>query len=290
MAKAQQVRDQIQEIDVIDRLTQTFKGIASIYISRTKDQVINSKAYFSEIWGIYQQLRADPRQRITGHQSLSAQIDKDVMVVIVSESALTGDIDQKIMRLMARYYHPEQTDVIAIGSRGALQLQQYDIAVQYTYGLPQSIREQFDVAPVIERVQQYRQATVFYPVYQSLTVQQAARVDLIQAVQSLSEDARVSDEIISPRNYIFEPSVEEIIAYMENAMLQIAFAQFIFEARLAQFASRFNAMSHAHEEATDIKEDLQMQYNRTKRREEDERLKEIINTVQAVKQTGGGRL
>jgi F0F1-type ATP synthase gamma subunit len=49
------------------------------------------------------------------------------------------------------------------------------------------------------------------------------------------------------------------------------------ESKLAQYASRFRAMSAAKERATDTLGDVSLSYNRAKRHEKDERLKEVIN-------------
>ena len=60
-------------------------------------------------------------------------------------------------------------------------------------------------------------------------------------------------------------------------MLQIALSQVILESKLAQYASRFKAMSAAHHKADESYNDFKLQFNRAKRSLKDERLKEIIN-------------
>ena len=53
------------------------------------------------------------------------------------------------------------------------------------------------------------------------------------------------DDIISERNYIFEPSSFAVVAHLERTMLEISLSQTILESKLAQYASRFRAMSAA---------------------------------------------
>ena len=60
-------------------------------------------------------------------------------------------------------------------------------------------------------------------------------------------------------------------------MVQIAISQLILESKLAQYASRFRAMSASHQRADEGKADLHLEYNRSKRAIKDERLKEIVN-------------
>jgi F0F1-type ATP synthase gamma subunit len=70
-------------------------------------------------------------------------------------------------------------------------------------------------------------------------------------------------------------------------MLQIAISQLILNSKLAQYASRFRAMSASHERADEAKAELHTAYNRAKRAIKDQRLKEIVSGLKALKAGGG---
>jgi F0F1-type ATP synthase gamma subunit len=60
-------------------------------------------------------------------------------------------------------------------------------------------------------------------------------------------------------------------------MMSIALSQVILESKLAQYASRFRAMSAASDRANETFTETKLNYNRARRGLKDERLKEIIN-------------
>jgi F0F1-type ATP synthase gamma subunit len=66
-------------------------------------------------------------------------------------------------------------------------------------------------------------------------------------------------------------------------MMQIAMSQLILDSKLAQYASRFRAMSASHSRADEAKADLHLAFNRARRGIKDERLKEIINGMKKSK-------
>ena len=68
--------------------------------------------------------------------------------------------------------------------------------------------------------------------------------------------------------------------------MQIAVSQLILESKLAQYASRFRAMTASHQRADDSKRELHLDFNRAKRAVKDERLKEIINGLKKIRQGG----
>jgi len=67
------------------------------------------------------------------------------------------------------------------------------------------------------------------------------------------------------------------VDHLERSMMQIAVSQLILESKLAQYASRFRAMSAANQRAVEAKDDLNLEFNRARRALKDERLKEIVN-------------
>jgi F-type H+-transporting ATPase subunit gamma len=94
-----------------------------------------------------------------------------------------------------------------------------------------------------------------------------------QTLENLESDVT---NIISETTYIFEPSTFAVIDHLERSMLSIMTSQIILESKLAQYASRFRAMSAANDRSKETLSDLQMAFYRAKRAIADERLKEII--------------
>ncbi|HUC20781.1 MAG TPA: F0F1 ATP synthase subunit gamma, partial [Candidatus Polarisedimenticolaceae bacterium] len=85
------------------------------------------------------------------------------------------------------------------------------------------------------------------------------------------------------QTYILEPSPKQIITYMESVMVEIALGQVVLESKLAQYASRFNAMYAAKSKAKEMKDDLSLTMHRAKRAFGDERIKEILSGMKMLK-------
>ena len=114
-------------------------------------------------------------------------------------------------------------------------------------------------------------------------VQDVKRIELSTAVTSKGSAADKPDEVISEANYIFEPSTYDVVDHLERSMMQIAVSQLILNSKLAQYASRFRAMTASHSRASDSKAELRLEYNRARRNIKDARLKEIINSLKKAK-------
>lgn len=276
MRRALSIQQDLNQIHTVEDLTEIFEGIASMHIAKIRDRVIASKSFFAELWQTYQGLRIDPKAQLARHKQASAA--KDVLVLITAEGKFSGQIDEQIVAKMRESYKtPEATDIIAIGSKGAAQLRQAKLPVAGTFPLPAG-DVNFSVSPIVDSLNHYRHISVFYQTYESLRVQQVAHIELISAVRELGEQVE-GEEIVSSRDYLFEPNIDKIADYMESVMMGVALSQVIMESKLAQYASRFNAMNSAKRRAGDLVHDYRTQFHRAKRAEADERLKEMIKVV-----------
>lgn len=268
---------------VLVELTGAFEGIASMRIAKIKNQVLQATQFFQELWGIYTQLRVDNLFRFGRSRSDKEIIDKELYILITAEGGFSGDIDQKLIQLMLKTYDAKKNDIVVIGHHGAIQLAQKGIDYKKYFKLPVKDND-INVTPIIKEVQSYTSTSVFYQQYVSLMVQDVRRISLSTAVQQQgSKKQEANEEIISEANYIFEPSAYDVIDHLERSMLQIAMSQLILDSKLAQYASRFRAMSTSHQRADEAKTEVHMLYNRAKRGIKDERLKEIVNGLRKSK-------
>lgn len=261
-------------------LTGAFEGIASMRIAQIKDQVQLSGHFFGELWRIYTQIRVDETFHFGRRAQAGKLIDKELLISVTSEGGFSGDIDEQLISEVLAHYSADKNDIIVVGHHGAVLLQQRDIAFKRSFHLPKS-DSNITTAPLVQEVQEYKSTVVYYQNYKSLTTQEVKTIKLATAVTERGKNVTFGkdEEIISESNYIFEPSTFAVVDHLENSMMQITLSEAILQSKLAQYASRFRAMSLAKERADESFSDLTWQYNRAKRHLKDERLREITNSI-----------
>ncbi len=281
MLRPNELEREEQAMAILVELTSIFEGIASMRIAQIRNQVLQSTQFFHELWHIYSQIRVDSNFRFGRGQSDIEVSDRELYLIITAEGGFSGDIDQRLVTAMLKTYDKSKSDIVVVGHHGALQLAQRGIPFKKYYKLPAK-DQNINVTPITEEVRRYKSTQVFYQEYISLMVQEVRQIALSAAVQERGEKATAAEEVIAESNYIFEPSTHAVIDHLENSMMQISLAQVILESKLAQYASRFRAMSAAHEKSEESRSDLHLSFNRAKRAMKDERLKEIVNGLRKV--------
>ena len=281
MRRPQDIAFERDSMGMLTDLTSIFEGLASMRIAQIKNQVQDAQKFFDELWGIYTQLRVDSLFRFGRRETPHEVIDKELFIIITAEGGFSGDIDHKLITMMMKDYDPEKQDIIVVGHHGAVQLAQNGIKFRKYFKLPERDKN-INSAPIIQEVQKYRSTTVYYQTYVSLMVQDVRRIALSAVVQQKGKNVKHDPDIISEDTYIFEPSTFAVVDHLDRSMLQIAVSQVILESKLAQYASRFRAMSTSHNRADELYSNLKVTYNRSIRAVKDERLKEILNGLRKV--------
>lgn len=267
-------------------LTSALESLSSMQIAKTKSKVLISNQFFDEVWNIYKQIRVDVLFNF-GREPEAKPINKELLILITAKGGLSGDIDQRLIRKFLERYSESKNDVLVIGQHGALKLRQAHVDVQYFFDLPE--KDYINVDPLMDIIRKYEQSRIFYQNYVSLSRQDIKDVDLSEVVSSrgrVADLSTVDDNLVSEKNYIFEPSSYKVAAYLENSILRLTISQFIYDSRLAQVASRFKAMSAAKERSQETASTLHTEYNRAKRNQVDTRLKESLAGLKKIRAGG----
>ncbi|MBH1956920.1 F0F1 ATP synthase subunit gamma [Candidatus Saccharibacteria bacterium] len=286
MRRPLEIKAEEASVRSVVSLTSALETLSSMQIAKTKNKVLISNQFFDEVWGIYKQIRVDVLFNF-GRQVDEKLINKELLILITAKGGLSGDIDQRLIRKFLERYDETKNEVLVIGYHGALKLKQSHVDYEYYFDLPEG--DYINVDPLMDIIRKYAQSRIFYQNYISLSQQEIKDVDLSEAVSSKGRVAdmdTVGDNLVSEKNYIFEPNSYAVAAYLENSILRLTISQFIYDSRLAQVASRFKAMSAAKERSIDTATQLHTEYNRSKRSQVDTRLKESLAGLKKIRAEG----
>lgn len=287
MKRANLIEQDLRQTETLEDLTAVFESIASIHIANIRNRVVASKEFFGELWQVYSSLRVDPAKRLK-HRGKAGKSGR-AAVIITSEGKFGGGMNDKIVdTFFDSYPASKQPEVIALGVQGVAALKHRGANLKRAFRMPPGDTD-INVGAVIRALQSYEQIVVFYQTYDSLRSQKVARIDLLSKVQEYGEAAGESKQMLNQKNYIFEPGVAEIVDYMESIMMGVALTQVVMETKLAGYAARYNTMSMAKKRASALVGDFRRDYQRARRTEGDERIKEGLKALRYRRSSGGER-
>lgn len=285
MRRANLIEKDMRGIGTLKDLTNVFESLASTQVAKVKTKAQLSQQFFNLLWQRYTAIRIDPSTRIGSREDTTN--GRKVLILISAEAGLSGDLDMRMIETMQADYDPDTTDIIVLGSHGASQLSQRGIPYIRFFQVPES-DSYVDVSPVIETAQNYSSIVVYYEEYLSLGEQEVRSINLINRLKDMTDEANEDDDIMTTEDTIFEPSIEEIAHQMEETMMSLALSQMILQSGLAQSASRFNAMTVAEDRAGELLGEYKLEYHRSKRGENDRRLREVLVGIKKKRRERAG--
>lgn len=286
MRRPLEIKAEEASMRTIVSLTSAFESLSSMKIMQTKSQVLISNQFFEEVWGIYKQIRVDVMFNF-GRKEDEKPIDKELLILITAQAGLSGDIDMRLIKTFRQRYDEKKNDVLVIGHHGAMQLEQLKIKYNLYFDMPK--KDYINVDILMAEIKKYRASRVFYQDYVSLSQQTIKELDLSEVISRNGKIADldvVDDDKITEKTYIFEPDSFTVAMHLETSILRLTLAQFIYDSRLAQLASRFKAMTAAKERSIETANDLHVAYSRAKRALVDVRLKESLSGLKKIRAAG----
>ena len=284
MRRASAVEKDMASIGTLKDLTNVFESLASTQVAKVKNKAQLSQEFFTLLWERYTAIRIDPKKRLTVREGVGDN-GRKVLVLISAEAGLSGDLDMRMIESMQDEYHQGNTDIVVLGSHGANQLSQRGIPYIRFFQVPES-DEYINVTPIIDAIRPYSHIAVYYEEYLSLGQQEVRRIDLVTHMHEMGQDAE--EGTMTDVDTIFEPSLEQIADQMEEMMMSLALSQTILQSGLAQAASRFNAMTVAEDRAGEMLGEYKMEFHRSKRSENDRRLREVLVSIKKKRREAAG--
>jgi F-type H+-transporting ATPase subunit gamma len=250
------VASQINELNVLEMVTQAYAEIASMRMKKIRAFVLKNREFMGSIEDIFQEVLNSYRHRILSlakerrlgkdkNITFLSHNGKKAAVFLSANTGLYGDIVSKTFELFIKEIEKENLEVTIIGKLGKALFEQVKPNTPYTYfDFPdyQTNEEQF--VQIIKHLVAYEEIRVFYGKFQSAVAQVAAESSISAVTSSLEKKEEIEKPVIK---YLFEPSLEEILMFFEAEIFASLLDQIIRESQLAKLGSRITAMSKATE-------------------------------------------
>lgn len=266
-----QIQEELTGLSDLKTIMVTYQEIAATRMQRVKDSVLRNRKFLDDIREIYLELRTTYRTQLgqilkhrrhskndTKDYSILTHNNKTVTVLLSSNTKLYGDIIAKTFNRFKEKIQSSDTDVIIAGKIGLQMYKTAAIDKPYTYfELSDGINDTKTIQKIIDSVKTYKEIIVVHGKYENILDQQAEETIVSTEnafVTQSSESSKDTDVFVQ---YLFEPSLEEILLYFENEIVSSLLEQTVYESNLSKFTSRMISLDATVENINDEIENMQ---------------------------------
>lgn len=244
----------IKEIDTVKNfknLTDIYGEIASIRMIKIRDAVLKNRDYVFSITQIFYDTlasflkrgsRASKMHAMRGNNRITflSHNGKTVSVFISSNTGFYGDVVKKTFNKFVDDLKSGDPEITIIGKIGKKMFTENFPKREYSFfELPDFGSDKNNLLAIINHLVQYDEVKVYYSAYDTV-INQRPLMSNLTAGTTLIQKAEKSKE-----EFIFEPSVEEILMFFEKEVFGSFFDQTIRENQLSKLSGRIMAMDRA---------------------------------------------
>lgn len=275
----QATKRRIRSVSSTKKITKAMELVATSKLKKTKNRYEEVKAYTEEIMNMVGSILS--KKIDTNCEYLKANnSDKTLYIVVTSSLGLCGGYNANIYKEVLHEVPLENSLLIVLGSKGCSYFKNrgYNIIESY---LEDSTGNEYEISRRVSRIalskfinKEVGKIKLVYTRYVNSVTFQPLIVDLLPVTKPHVFEQEVKNKI--HKDTLFEPDATTILdtlipMYFESSL----YGKFV-ECHVSEQASRRMAMENASDNADEIIEQLQLQYNKARQSAITQEITEVV--------------
>ena len=285
MANLKEIRNRITSVSSTMQITSAMKMVSAAKLKKAQDAITAMRPYAEKLTELLQNLSSTLDGDTGGEYTKQREIKKVLVIAVTSNRGLCGAFNTNVIKEVksrAELYAGKQVDVFAIGKKGNDVLKKTLTIADNQSGIFDDLT--FDnVAAIAESLTakfisgEYDKIELVYNQFKNAATQ------IIQTEQFLPLAPIVSDTVSTAGDYIFEPSKEEIVLTLIPKSLKTQLYKAIRDSFASEHGARMTAMHKATDNATELRDQLKLTYNKARQAAITNEILEIVGGAEALK-------
>ena len=278
-ANMKEIKERIDSVKNTSQITNAMNIVSSTKFKKFQVLTLKSRNYARAVNEAFDNLVAS----LTGNKFVifdgKTEVKRVGIIVMTSDRGLCGSFNSNTFRRlesMKKDFQKEGKDVsvITIGRKAKEYCKNRDINVdsEYTQMIPETMFE--TGKKISEDVVQFYLNDFYDEVYMIYSKFVSAVEYNIQVEKLLPIEKK---EGLPTKEYVFEPSEEEVLNSFVPQVLNIKLYQSLLENSASEHSARMSAMKQANDNASEMIRNLEVQYNRERQGKITQELTEIIS-------------
>ena len=284
MANLKEIRNRITSVSSTMQITSAMKMVSAAKLKKAQDAITAMRPYAEKLTELLQNLSATLDGDIGGEFTTQREVKKVLIVVVTSNRGLAGAFNTnaiKEAKNRAAFYADKQVDIFAIGKKGNDVLSKTLSVVDNQSAIFDDLT--FDNVALISDMLTQKFVSGEYDKIELIYNQfKNAATQIVQTEQFLPLAPIKSDKPVSTGDYIFEPSKEEIVMTLIPKSLKTQLYKGIRDSFASEHGARMTAMHKATDNATELRNQLKLTYNKARQASITNEILEIVGGAEAL--------
>ncbi len=289
MANLKEIRNRISSVSSTMQITSAMKMVSAAKLKKAQDAITAMRPYSDKLTELLQNLSASMEGDSGSRFAEERPVEKVLVIAISSNRGLAGAFNSNIVKeaknIADTVYAGKEVHFLTIGKKANDILKKSHTVIFNDSEIFDDLTFE-NVEAIAERAMNlftegtYDKVELLYNSFKNAATQIVTREQFLPIVP-LKEQF----EDVTPANtadYIFEPSKEEIVKQLIPKALKTQFFKGIRDSVASEHGARMTAMHKATDNATELRDQLKLTYNKARQAAITNEILEIVGGAEAL--------
>ena len=283
MANLKEIRNRIASVSSTMQITSAMKMVSAAKLKKAQDAITSMRPYANKLTELLQNLSATLDADSGSKFAVERDLKKVLIVAITSNRGLCGAFNSNVIKqthARAAHYNGADVAVTAIGKKA-------NDALSKDFQISSVHSDVFDdlcfenVAKIAEELMlqfesgDYDKIEIIYNKFKNAATQTVMTEQFLPIVPAEADSSTNTD-------YIFEPSKLEIVEALIPKSLKTQLFKAIRDSFASEHGARMTAMHKATDNATELRDQLKLTYNKARQAAITNEILEIVGGAEAL--------
>ena len=284
MANLKEIRNRIASVSSTMQITSAMKMVSAAKLKKAQDAITAMRPYSDKLTELLQSLSASLDADSGSQYADNREVNKVLIVAITSNRGLCGAFNTNIIKqstvLANKTYAGKQVDFMAIGKKANdILRKKYTVIKNHSTVYDELTFD--NVASIAEELMEqftngsYDKIEIVYNKFKNAATQIVMTEQFLPIVPMEGEANNNTD-------YVYEPSKLEIVEQLIPKSLKTQLYKGIRDSFASEHGARMTAMHKATDNATELRNQLKLTYNKARQAAITNEILEIVGGAEAL--------
>lgn len=285
MANLKEIRNRISSVSSTMQITSAMKMVSAAKLKKAQDAITAMRPYSNKLTELLQSLSATLDDDSGSKYSVQREVKNVLVVVITSNRGLAGafnsSIIKEVQKLTSEKYANQEVSYLAIGKKANDAFKKTNKVIANKSELYDDLSFE-NVAEIAEMIMNkfvegdYDKVELVYNSFKNAATQ------IVMTEQFLPIVPIEGENKLANTDYIFEPSKQEIVETLIPKSLKTQLYKAIRDSFASEHGARMTAMHKATDNATELRDQLKLTYNKARQAAITNEILEIVGGAEAL--------
>ncbi|MEZ0007385.1 F-type H+-transporting ATPase subunit gamma [Flavobacterium sp. 28YEA47A] len=284
MANLKEIRNRITSVSSTMQITSAMKMVSAAKLKKAQDAITAMRPYAEKLTELLQNVSASLDGESGGKYSDQRPVNKVLIVAITSNRGLCGAFNSNVVKEtknLLQNYAGKKVDFVTIGKKGNDIVRKTNNVVINNNGVFDDLTFH-NVAEIAEELMKlyadgsYDKIELVYNQFKNAATQVIITEQFLPIVPVKAESKNQVD-------YLFEPSKEQIVEELIPRSLKTQLYKAVRDSFASEHGARMTAMHKATDNATELRNQLKLTYNKARQAAITNEILEIVGGAEALK-------